>query len=207
MKKVILVTDGDEIAKAAVERAAQNLNLRTISSSAGNRTPLQGEKIVDLVLGSAGEVVVVMCDDRGESRRGPGENAIYSLAKEPRVKIIGAVAVASHTPCRGVEVTGSITKNGEFVSGAVDKDGKVQPSQRVYGDTVDVLDELGIEPVVGLGDPGKMDCRDEAEKGAPLTTKAIRTILEASGENVAEERRNWQVTGEVKLKGREGERS
>lgn len=97
--------------------------------------------------------------------------------------------------------------NGEFVSGAVDKDGKVQPSQRVYGDTVDVLDELGIEPVVGLGDPGKMDCRDEAEKGAPLTTKAIRTILEASGENVAEERRNWQVTGEVKLKGREGERS
>ena len=39
MKKVILVTDGDEIAKAAVERAAQNLNLRTISSSAGNPYP------------------------------------------------------------------------------------------------------------------------------------------------------------------------
>ena len=73
MKKVILVTDGDEIAKAAVERAAQNLNLRTISV-AGNPTPFAREDRwirfwVHL------EVVVVMCEIDGKSE-GSAKNLV-----------------------------------------------------------------------------------------------------------------------------------
>ncbi len=205
-KKVIVVTDGDRIAKAAVERAAQNLNLRTISSSAGNPTRLSGQEIAELVLSSPAEVVIVMCDDRGKSSRGQGENALFKLAKDPRLEIIGALAVAAHTPCKGVEVDRSVTKNGEFVEKSVDKDGELQSGKRIYGDTVDVLEELGIRPIIGLGDPGKMDRKDEVKKGAPITTAALRDLLQAEKENLPAEGRNCQETGEVKLKGLEEKR-
>ena len=205
-KKVIVVTDGDKVAQEAVECAAKNLGLRTISSSAGNPTPLSGKEIAELALSSSAEVVVVMCDDRGKSTRGKGEEAIYSLAKDQRLQIIGALAVASHTPCEGVKVDRSITKTGELVSQSVDKDGESQDSARLYGDTVDALGKLGISPIIGLGDPGKMDRKDEAKRGAPITTQALLEILQATGENLPSQGRNWQETGEVELKGLEGER-
>ncbi len=203
-KKVIVVTDGDRVAQEAVECAAKNLGLRTISSSAGNPTPLSGKEIAQLALSSEGEVVVVMCDDRGKSKRGAGEKAIYSLAKETRLQIIGALAVASHTPCQGVEVDRSITQRGDFVSQSVDKEGEAQNSKRLHGDTVDALDELGIRPIIGLGDPGKMDRKDDAKRGAPITTKALAEILRLAGENLPSQGRNWQETGEVNSEGQGG---
>jgi stage V sporulation protein AE len=34
--------------------------------------------------------------------------------------------------------------------------------------------------IVGIGDPGKMDFNDEIEKGAPITTKALKEVLKRS---------------------------
>lgn len=45
-RRVILVTDGDGIAKKAVETAALRIGGRCISKSAGNPTPLSGKKII-----------------------------------------------------------------------------------------------------------------------------------------------------------------
>jgi stage V sporulation protein AE len=38
-----------------------------------------------------------------------------------------------------------------------------------------------VPVVIGIGDIGKMDGADDVKKGAPLTTKALRTIMERSG--------------------------
>lgn len=43
-RKVILVTDGDLVAKKAVETASRNIGARCISCSAGNPTRLSGEQ-------------------------------------------------------------------------------------------------------------------------------------------------------------------
>ncbi|HHW49425.1 MAG TPA: stage V sporulation protein AE, partial [Clostridiaceae bacterium] len=43
-RKVILVTDGDSVAKEAVEIAASNIGARCISDSAGNPTVLTGQE-------------------------------------------------------------------------------------------------------------------------------------------------------------------
>jgi len=63
--KVILVTDGDMMAKGAVETAASNVGGRCISVSAGNPTVLTGREILDYISKAAHDPVVVMVDDRG----------------------------------------------------------------------------------------------------------------------------------------------
>lgn len=179
-RKVILVTDGDEVARHAVETAAKNIGGRCISLSAGNPTQLNGSEIAEEVMKAVHDPVVVMLDDNGNKNEGIGERALKSLAVYPKIQIIGAVAVASDAKkVHGVEIDFSINRNGEKTSSAVDKLGFNTRDNHIHGDTVDALNELDIPVIVGLGDPGKMDGYDDPHKGAPITTKALREIIEA----------------------------
>ncbi len=182
--RVIAVTDGDEVARHAVETAAQRLGLRTISRSAGNPTPHTGPELVSLIKTAKADPVLVMLDDRGRAYKAQGEQALEYLAHCPEIVLLGAVAVASNTLwAQGVPVDFSIDRNGQMVNGAVDKDGfrSTISGSVIYGDTVDVLRGLGI-PVVGMGDPGKQGGRDNYHRGAPITTKALKALLEELGD-------------------------
>ena len=75
-RKVILITDGDNMARSSVETVAQKVGGRCISLSGGNPTPLSGPEIVDLVKKAASDPVLVMVDDRGKSSQGRGEQAL-----------------------------------------------------------------------------------------------------------------------------------
>lgn len=178
-----MVTDGDRVAQGAVEEAARNVGGCTISLSAGSPTPLSGEQLVDLVLRTTRDPVLVMVDDRGSRRKGAGEAALEHLARSREVDLLGVVAVASNTEkVMGVPVTYSVDADGELVEAPVDKEGQpeVRGRERVEGDTVDVLNQLQVPVVVGLGDPGKMNRRDKSSRGARLTTKAVRIVLQLS---------------------------
>ena len=48
-RKVIIVTDGDDIARKAVEAANRNVGGRTISKSSGNPTLLTANDIIRLI--------------------------------------------------------------------------------------------------------------------------------------------------------------
>lgn len=183
-RKVILVTDGDRIARKTVEIAAKNVGARCISCSAGNPTVLSGEDIVKLIKTAPSDPVIVMLDDHGVNGAGRGEQAMEYIVKHPDIQVLGAIAVASNTDkvC-GCTVDLSVTSSGEVIKGSVDKYGNPQKTP-LEGDTVEILDTLEIPIVVGIGDIGKMNGSDRAEKGAPLTTKAIRIILDGSGYHV-----------------------
>jgi len=183
-RKVILVTDGDRIAKEAVEIAARNIGARCISCSAGNPTTQTGEELVDLIKTAPRDPVVVMLDDRGFNGMGRGETAMAYIAKHPQIQVLGVLAVASNTEkvC-GCKVDLSVTRNGDLIEEPVDKMGRPKQSLQ-EGDTVEVIDNLNIPLVIGIGDIGKMDGVDEAEKGAPVTTRALKTILDRSDLNV-----------------------
>ena len=183
-RKVILVTDGDRIAKRAVETAAQNIGARCISRSAGNPTTRSGEELVELIKTAPKDPVVVMLDDRGFNGMGRGEKAMAYIARHQDIQVLGVLAVASNTEkvC-GCRVNASVSRSGRVIKGPVDKCGR--PKQNLLeGDTVEVVDSLNIPLVIGIGDIGKMDGADEVEKGAPLTTKALKTILDRSGFSV-----------------------
>ncbi|MGE5509115.1 MAG: stage V sporulation protein AE [Chitinophagales bacterium] len=182
-RKVIIVTDGDRVARGAVEQAARNVGGCTISLSAGSPTPLTGEEIVDLVKGAHREPVLVMVDDRGSRRKGSGEAALEDLVRNEEIDLLGVVAVASNTDrVMGVPVLYSVDADGHICEGPVDKEGLAEPNghERVEGDTVDVLNRLDVPIVVGIGDPGKMNKKDKTSRGAVVTTKAIQTVLELS---------------------------
>lgn len=186
-RKVILVTDGDCVAQRAVEVATRNLGGRCISLSACQKKPFSGDELIQMILETPHDPVVVMADDRGESDRGSGEEVVAQIAHHPDLEVIGAVAVASNTSrVQGVPVTASVAQDGTVIERAVDKDGLPGPSTdgRLRGDTVDVLNELNLPVIVGLGDPGKMAYADDAEAGAPITTKALRLVMELAGEKV-----------------------
>lgn len=184
-KRVILVTDGDAIAKKAVDKAVQNLNLRYISASAGNPTPLDAEEIVSLIDEAESETVVLMVDDCGDSGIGAGEKIINKLVSDDRVDVIGAVAVASNTEDNnGCRVNYSIDASGSVIYGPVDKMGKEVFAPKIKGDTLGVIDSLNIPMVVGIGDPGKMEGNDGAKIGSPVLTKAIDHILQKQNELV-----------------------
>lgn len=183
-RKVILVTDGDRIAKRAVEIAAHNVGARCISRSAGNPTTRSGQELVELIKKAPLDPVVVMLDDRGFNGPGRGESALAYISNHPEIQVLGVLAVASNTEkVNGCTVDASISRNGKVITCPVDKWG--MPKQDLLeGDTVEVIDSLNLPLVIGIGDIGKMDQADEAGKGAPLTTKAFQTILERSGFNV-----------------------
>ncbi|MEW6724335.1 MAG: stage V sporulation protein AE [Bacillota bacterium] len=179
---MVVVTDGDEIARQAVETAARKLRLRTISQSHGNPTPLTAAEIVSLLRQAPYDPVVVMVDDRGRAGKGKGERVLEGLARSGEVEILGIVAVASNCHrVSGTVVDLSVTQDGQLVSEAVDKKGHPTGSWRLLGDTVDVVEKLEIPVVIGLGDIGKMQGHDQSQAGAPITEQAIREILKRSG--------------------------
>lgn len=180
--RVILVTDGDDIALEAVQVAARNVGCRCISASAGNPTVLSGQDIVNLIKQAEYDPVVVMVDDRGKKGIGPGEQAMEIIAGDEDIHVLGVVAVSSNgKDCNGLKITCSITKDAAVIDGAVDKYGSRIESGKVCGDTLSVLRGMKIPVIVGIGDPGKMDFNDEISKGAPVTTKALQEILNRSG--------------------------
>ena len=180
-RKVILVTDGDRVARKAVEVAAANIGGRCISASAGNPTELEGREIVELIKKAHHDPVVVMVDDRGEKGMGYGEKAMDGIMKDEGINILGVVAVSSNgRDCNGLNITCSITKEGKIVESAVDKYGNDTGSNQICGDTLSILKNKKGIVIVGIGDPGKMDYNDEAERGAPITTKALEEVIRRS---------------------------
>lgn len=181
-RKVILVTDGDMAAKAAVEKAAANIGGRCISASAGNPTLLTGSEILEHIKKADHDPVVVMVDDRGWKGEGPGEQAMNRILQDEGVDILGVVAVSSNgRDCSGLNVSCSITKEGEIIDGGVDKSGTDMHSDYICGDTLSILKARKDLIIIGIGDPGKMDFNDEITKGAPITTKALQEMLRRSG--------------------------
>lgn len=181
-RKVILVTDGDTIAQQTIETAAKNINARTISASGGNPTPLKGEKIVELIKQAEHDPVVVMFDDRGSPRKGNGETALEIVAKHHDIEVIGVLAVASNTNAEGVKCDYSITRDGKIIKAPVDKTGRpCWYTKKILGDTVDILNELDIPIIIGIGDIGKMDGKDDYHNGARITTKALQYIISRGG--------------------------
>lgn len=183
-RKVIIVTDGDRCAGRTVQVAAKNIGARFISLTTGNPTPLQGPEIVKLIKEAPTDPVVILVDDKGKRGFGRGEQALKYVAEHPDIDVLGAVAVASNTSnTEGIEVDESITREGVVVQGPVDKLGCQEKKGHQYleGDTVDVINRLDIPIIVGTGDTGKMDFADDCYKGAPITTRALREIIDRSG--------------------------
>jgi len=175
---VILVTDGDTVAKKAVEIAAKNIGGRCISMSAGNPTPLTGKEIIEKIKMAHHDPVVVMVDDCGDEGEGRGEKALLDIVKCPEIEVLGVVAVTSNgKEGSNVEVDCSITKDGEKINGAVDKDGNNTFSKKISGDTLSVLKDIKVPIIVGIGDPGKMDFKDDVYIDAPVTTAALKEIM------------------------------
>lgn len=180
--RVILVTDGDKVARRTLETAAERLGLRCISASAGNPTPLTGPEIVSLIRQARYDPVLVMADDKGHPGQGKGEEALAYIASCEGIEVIGAIAVASHTRhTLGVAVDLSVTRDGGLVAAPVDKEGRpLTGRDRLQGDTVDILSRLDIPVVVGIGDIGKMAGADYIQNGALITTRAIMEVLDRS---------------------------
>jgi len=181
-RKVIIVTDGDSVAQKAIEISAKKINARTISASAGNPTPLEGQEIVELIKQAKHDPVVVMFDDRGSPTKGKGETALEIVATHPDIEVIGALAVASNTDVPGVECDFAVTNTGKIIYGSVDKEGYPNlNSKNILGDTVDILEELKIPIIIGIGDIGKMEGKDDYHLGAKITTKALEYIVSKRG--------------------------
>lgn len=177
-RRVIVVTDGDRVAQKVVEKVAQNIGGRAISFSGGNPTRISGEKIASLVKETPYDPVLVMVDDCGSREEGNGEKALKALASDPELEILGVLAVASNTDAvDGVRVSASVTRDGKIVEQTVDKDGYPESNAEIKGDTVDVINQLSIPVVIGIGDLGKMDDADRVTDGAKITTLAVQEIL------------------------------
>ncbi|MBU9724027.1 MULTISPECIES: stage V sporulation protein AE [Bacillaceae] len=182
-KQVILITDGDASAKAAVKYVADKNGYEFIGESGGNPTRIAGDELINIIKTSQKEPVLVLFDDCGYPDEGPGEKALITIVNSPEVEVIGAVAVASQSfSHEWTRVDVSIDRNGVLTEYGVDKDGiKDTEVGRIIGDTVSILDRLPIPLIVGIGDIGKMGGQDSIEKGAPITEKAVELILERSG--------------------------
>jgi len=181
-RKVILVTDGDDVARSAVELATYNIGGRCISASAGNPTPLSGSEIIELIKSAPHDPVVVMVDDKGMKGKGKGELVMETIMKDDSIEVLGVVAVSSNgRDCKGLPLTCSITKDGKIVKNGVDKYGNEIPNKKICGDTLSILKDMKDVVIVGIGDPGKMDTMDEITKGSPITTMALKEILKRNG--------------------------
>jgi len=181
-RKVILVTDGDAVARSAVELATYKIGGRCITASWGNPTILNGEEILNLIKISPYDPVVVMVDDKGTKGKGKGEMAMEMIINDDSIEILGVVAVSSNgNDCKGVPITCSITKDGEIIEDGVDKYGNRRWGAKICGDTLSVLKDLNDIIIVGIGDPGKMDFNDEITKGSPITTMALKEVLKRKG--------------------------
>lgn len=184
-RQVILITDGDEYARKAVEQVSKEIGGRCISMSHGNPTVLTGCELVQLIKKAPYDPVLVMFDDSGLVGEGMGEIALKYVAQHPDIDVLGIIAVASKTrQAEWTKVDVSIDREGELTPYGVDKNGIPEFEWgRINGDTVYCLDELDVPIIIGVGDIGKMAKRDHYEQGSPITKKAIELILERSGFN------------------------
>lgn len=184
-RNVILITDGDEYAYRAVAYVAKQIGGRCIAQSQGNPTKLSGSKLVELILQTPYDPVLVMFDDSGLVGEGAGEEAMIYVAKHKQMNILGALAVAAHTRHNEwTRVDISVDSQGNLTELGVDKSGIPELEVgRINGDTVYTLDTLSIPIVIGIGDIGKMGGRDDVKIGAPITMKAVQVIIERSGYN------------------------
>lgn len=177
-RKIILVTDGDAVARSAVELATSNIGGRCITASSGNPTVLSGTEIVNLIKTAPHDPVVVMVDDQGAKGKGDGELAMETIINDDSIDVLGVVAVSSNgKDCKGIPITCSITKDGKVIESGVDKYGNDIHGAKICGDTLSVLKDVKDMLIVGIGDPGKMDSNDEITKGSPITTMALQEIL------------------------------
>ncbi|MGI5920793.1 MAG: stage V sporulation protein AE [Syntrophomonadaceae bacterium] len=177
--RVIIVTDGDVCAQAALARATFELGLYFLSTSGGNPTRLSGSEIIKQIIEAPYDPVVVMADDKGQRGMGPGEMVMEHIFKCPRLTVIGVVAVASDTRVRGIVPDASVTADGRIIKGPVNKDGwEEKPgNQRLEGDTVEILKKYPELFILGCGDLGKMNGRDAVENGAMITRLCLEEIL------------------------------
>lgn len=182
-RRVILITDGDEYARKAVEHVAREIGGRCISASHGNPSVLSGKEIVTLIKKAPYDPILVMFDDSGLMGEGYGEKALRYVAQHPDIDVLGIIAVASKTrQAEWTRVDVCIDRDGSLTPYGVDKHGIPELEMgRLNGDTVYCLDELQVPIIVGIGDIGKMARRDHFENGAPITKKAVELILERSG--------------------------
>ncbi|MBS4173334.1 stage V sporulation protein AE [Bacillus sp. FJAT-49736] len=182
-RQVILITDGDEYAKQAIESIAKKIGGRCISQSGGNPSLLTGEEIVEMIKKARSDPVIVMFDDSGFIGEGKGEQSLQYVANHEDINVLGVVAVASNTHDREwTKVDVCIDRNGNLTPYGVDKFGEPEfELQRINGDTVYSLDQLNVPIIVGVGDIGKMGKIDHYLNGAPITMKAVELILERSG--------------------------
>ncbi len=182
-RKIVVITDGDRVAQKVVEKVARNVGGRSISFSGGNPTIAPGEEISAAIKKAAHDPVLVMVDDCGGRGEGKGETILRALAADPELDILGVVAVASNTAgVDGVPITASVTREGNIVNVPVDKEGYPEGAghTKVEGDTVDVLNQLNIPIIIGVGDLGKMEDADLVEDGAKITTLAVQEVLKRS---------------------------
>ncbi|MGM9927668.1 MAG: stage V sporulation protein AE [Bacillus sp. (in: firmicutes)] len=182
-RKVILITDGDEYAKRAIEVVAKDIGGRCISLSQGNPTVLKGPKIVQLIKETPHDPVLVMVDDSGYVGEGVGERAMLYISEHPDIEVLGVIAVASKNRQREwTKVDVCIDRDGELTEYGVDKFGvREMDIGRITGDTVYSIDSIHAPIVVGIGDVGKMSMIDHYSNGAPITRQAVELILERSG--------------------------
>ncbi|MDQ0213750.1 stage V sporulation protein AE [Oikeobacillus pervagus] len=182
-RKVIIVTDGDEYARRAIETVARQMGARCISRSAGNPTLLTGAEIVHFIKKAACDPVFVMFDDSGWIGEGPGEEALKYVVNHGDIEVLGALAVASNThQAEWTKVDISMDRTGELTHFGVDKFGVPEMDiGRINGDTVYCLDRLPIPIIVGIGDIGKMTKKDHYLNGSQITKKAVDILLERSG--------------------------
>jgi stage V sporulation protein AE len=183
LRQVILITDGDEYARKAIEHIAGEMGGRCISQSAGNPTELTGPAILELIKKAPYDPVFVMFDDSGFLGEGKGEQALKYIANHKDIKVLGAIAVASKThKAEWTRVDVCFDRDGNITPYGVDKYGVPEMEMKqVNGDTVYCLDQLDLPIVVGIGDIGKMGKIDHYSNGAPVTKKAVEWILERSG--------------------------
>lgn len=184
-KSVIIVSDGDHTAFEAIKKASHELHLFPIGASRGNPTPISSQTLISDIAKSQGDPVVVMVDDQGDTGFGKGERVLKGLLQSQEIDVLGVVAVAANShPVKGIAVDDSVDQEASLVSDAVDKDGHTVASHVLRGDTVDILNQFPQVPVVGLGDPGKMNGHDSLKDGAPATKAALVEILKRSGHHV-----------------------
>jgi len=178
-KRVILVTDGDENAQEAIIQACKNLGLYPLLSSAGNPTPLTGERLLWEIKQAPYDPVVVLLDDRGVVGEGKGERALEQLLLAESLDVLGVIAVASNTDrARGIEVTESVDRHGRVTRQPVDKYGEKEPPGHRFleGDTSEILARFPEVKVIGVGDLGKMKGRDDPAHGAMITTRCLQEL-------------------------------
>ena len=184
MTDVILVADGDNNARRAVEAAAKAIGARVISRSGGNPTAISPEEAIALIREAAHGPVVVMADDSGHPRAGEGEQVILEILRQPDMRVLGLLvpAISDRLNACAIAVDCSVTADGCVINGGVDKEGRPTGERVVLSDTVYALRNKTLPfPVVGIGDIGKMHWKDDYKISAPVTRRALEEILRRSG--------------------------